>query len=292
MQNQFFINPPMMQETVAIPPPKPVRIEEILRLITFLFLALFLCCHLLFIPIEVLVMALCHSDVALRPEFNFLLVIYISKYVIVIIIQYCAYHHTNLWMDHHHVTLYIFSILCLIVSAFFVWMVIEAELAFKRMGFGPIYDHPIYYDFMGFCIVGIFGTIYIFFLACTKPQMYSMVPQYDPSQEFMMVPPTAFQGHARREGQTVLELDNNTRMELMRQGIVPMYGSHAIREMESNLVQPKAPEQPQEPIKAEAKPVEKAPVQPQFPTLDPPESFQAPQKPRMMQVPIYYVPQY
>ena len=284
------MNQPAMQEPVTIPPPKPVRIEEILRLILLLFLCLFLVSHLLFIPIEVLIMALCHDE-HLKQEFNFLLVIYISKYICVLIMIYTAYHHTNLWMDHHHITLYILSIICLIVTGFFVWMVILAEEAFKRMGFGPIYEHPVYYDFMAFCICGIFGTIYIFYLACTMPKMYSPIPSYDAAQELVMVPPTAFTGHARREVQTILELDENTRLDLMRQGLVPMFGTHAIREMESNIAQPKAPEQPKETVQPELKVPEKAPVQPQFPKLDPPESFQI-QKPRMMPVPIYFVPQH
>ena len=280
-----------MQEPTAIPPPKPIRIEEILRLILFLFLSLFMVCHLLFLPIEILVMALCH-DPDLKAEFNFLLICYIAKYVSVLLMFYCVYHHTNLWINHHYILLYLFSFICLIVTAFFVWMVIMAEVAFTRMGFGPIYDHPVYYDFMGYCLCGIFGTIYIFYLACTKPPtMYSMIPSYDPTQDYTIVPPNVYTGHARREVQTVLELDDNTRLDLMRQGLVPMYGSHAIREMESNLVQTKAPEQHNEPVQPEPKVPEKAPVQPQFPKLDPPESFQTSQKPRMMAVPIYYVPQ-
>ncbi len=282
----YYKQQPIMQQPM-IPPPAPVRIEEILRLLLFVCLAVYAVCHMLFIPIEILLFALCHHDPDMKHIRDMLYFLYGSKYICVLLMFYCVYHHTNLWQKHHHILLYIFSVICLLVTGFFTWMIIIGDEEMRKHGFGPIYDHPFYYDFIVFVICGVQGVIYIFYLACTHPPANIMMfPTY---QGYEMVPTMG--PHAMRELQTIAQMDIPTRNSYMEQGFIPVFGSHAMRELAE--VTPKTEAPKAEVPKAEAAPkaepapkAEAAPVQPQAPKP------QAPRQPEMVKVPIYFVPGY
>ena len=184
-----------------IPPPAPVRIEEILQLFLLVSLTIYLVCHIMLIPIEVLVIALCH-DPALVKELTILYSIYGAKYVATFVMLYCAYHHTNLWKNNSHFVLWFLSAFCLIVTGVFSWGVIVANEFFVKHNFKPVYDHPIFFDFIGFDVCGVQGVIYLAYLAATHPGPSSAYEGYQ------MVPNMVFMGpHAMREMQTVSQLE-------------------------------------------------------------------------------------
>jgi hypothetical protein len=167
-----------------IPPPPKVRIEEILQLLLLVVLSIYMTCHMLFLPIEALSLAF-----GLDPDFKQMLtamiIMYAIKYIVVFIMFYCSYHHTNLWITHHHIVLYIFSAICLLTTCFATWFIVVSDEEMRKIGFGPIIDHPFFYDFIGFAASGVIGTVYIFYLACTKPPtVYSLIPAQEPSAVF------------------------------------------------------------------------------------------------------------
>jgi len=272
MQIQDYSQLYMAPTPMAIPPPAKFRCEEILRLFLFICLCVYAVGHILFIPVELLMVAFCH-DPDLHAAANMLYILYGVKYVAVLLMFYCAYHHTNLWQKHHHYVLYAFGILIGIVTGFFVFMIYQAHEQLKIHGFGHVYDHPFYYDFVCFMVCGIQGVFYIFYLACTHPPAlyYSPYPGYE------MVP--TYGSHAMRELQTVAQMEVPMRYAFTEQGIIPVMGSHAMRELQdmpkTELKQPEAP-------KVEV------PKQPEAPKTEAPK--QEEKKFEGIRLPIYYFP--
>lgn len=220
----------------AAPDPKEVKCEEIIRMIMFVLVGIYLVAHILFIPIEILLVALVHDN-AFSNQMYVIIGVYAAKYICLIIIFYAAHHHTALYESHSHIILYLFSFICLAVTGLFTFLLYEAEKMFIHMGFGTIFQHPIYYDFIGFAACGSLGCIYLFYMACKHPKKtaYYAVPAFDPYSVFTPVPMSAYPAgsHARREAETVMTLDEATRRQLMMQGVIPMLGSHAVRELQS-----------------------------------------------------------
>ena len=99
-----------------------VKMEEVLRFFFFFSVAVFLVSHILFIPLEFLAFAFAH-DPELKNLLTMLYVLYGSKYVSVLIMLYCAYHHRKLVKDEKPI-LWICCVVCLAVTSYFGWLVI------------------------------------------------------------------------------------------------------------------------------------------------------------------------
>ncbi len=244
------------------PQAKELKLEEVLRMLLFVLIGVYLMAHILFIPIEVLIFAL-FQDPALKREMYFIIGVYAGKYISIIIMFYAAHYHDTLQERHSHIELYIFSAICAAATGFFAFVIYNANEGFEHMGFASVFEHPVFYDFIGFACCGFLGTIYLFYMACTHPNKtaghYTVLPAFDSyNPSFVPVPLTAYPAgsHARREAETVLNLDEQTRRQYMAQGLVPVVQQETVQ---SKPEQPKAPEK-------------------------------AAELPKMM--PIYFVPQY
>ena len=156
---------------------KPVKIEEILRLMTFLLLTMYSFCHILFIPIEFMIIVIC-QDPDLKTTMYAIIGVFAVKYASVVIMFYCAYHHSQLWNAHSHIELYLFGGFCFITTTIFFLAVFIASGVFHQIGIGSVFDHPFFYDFLGFIACGYPAIIYILYMACTKPAetKYFLVP--------------------------------------------------------------------------------------------------------------------
>lgn len=249
----------MMVPNSYVPPPEKIRIEEILRMLLYVPLGVYMVAHMLIIPIEVLVIALI-QDPYFKAFHFFIYSIFVAKYVCVGIMFYCAHHHTNLWLMHSHWLLYFFATICLLVTGFFGWFVIETDYEMRKHGFGPIIDHPFYYDFIGFTVCGVLGCIYIFYLGCTKPPMqYSFAPMYDPYMLYKK-PRSPYQ----------------------------MANDYQYKPIPSVETQPM-------PVQPELKPEPKVEEKSNYPTIEEPTVFQPAYRQPIRQakkVPIYFVPSY
>lgn len=176
----------MLRMPMAFPqvdPPKgTVACEEVTRVFMFLFVATYMIGHMLFLPIEFLFLAFL-TEKGLEQALYTMIAIYAAKYIGVIMWVYTAYHHKQLWTMHSHWELYLFGVYTLGLTAFYGWMVFSSDAFYRKHGFGPIYDHPLFYDIIGGCVCGVLATFYIFYMACTKPVTsgYSLIPIADPS---------------------------------------------------------------------------------------------------------------
>lgn len=173
--------PQMLQPRLQALEVKPVKIEEILRLLVFVIITLYAVCHMLFIPIEFMVISFC-LDPDLKGVLYFICILFGVKYIIMVLMFYTLYHHENLWKAHSHWELYLFAVLTLGVTGFYTYLIYTADEQFRKFGFGSVFDHPFYYDFIGLGCCGLLGSIYILYMACTKPVAieYFMVPSFDP----------------------------------------------------------------------------------------------------------------
>ena len=167
---------------LSLPAPVEVKIEEILRLFLLISLTIYMICHILFIPIEILLAALC-VDMEPKSSLGFFVFFLFLKYLCVLIMFYCAYRHNALWNEHTHWDLYLFGTICFLVTAMFAAGIIIADILLKKVGFGGVMNHPFFYDFIGFSICGIQGFVYMVFMACIKSPThlrgYNAVPQND-----------------------------------------------------------------------------------------------------------------
>jgi len=178
MQTYPYICPQQIHYHHTPTEPRPVRIEEILMLLLFVCLGIYAVGHMLFIPIEILVIAFC-LDPDLKKDVIWICFFYLIKYISMGFMFYCAYHHVQLWNRHHRLVLYLMATFCILSTGIYVFFTIMMEEGLRRHGFGPIYDHPIFYDLVGFIVCGVQGFIYILYIACTKPATYFLIPAYD-----------------------------------------------------------------------------------------------------------------
>ena len=173
--------------------PKPIQIEEFLELLLFLCLGIYMVCHMLFIPLEVLAFGFL-LDLHFAPVLYFFGGLLAGKYITILLMFYGAFHHLALWKKHHYIELTLFGLACLLVSAVQTYFIIAIDEGFRRAGFAPIREHPFLWDFVGYVVCGMQGFIYFIYMACTQPPAmdsqeyvkYINIPQMESLQSTQM----------------------------------------------------------------------------------------------------------
>ena len=112
--------------------PKPVMLEELLELILFLFLGIYMVSHMLFIPLEILAFGFL-LDLHFSSLLYFFAGIIAAKYITIFIMLYGAFHHTNLWYQHHYSILGFFAIACLLVSGVLSFFIYSIDQGFRSI---------------------------------------------------------------------------------------------------------------------------------------------------------------